>query len=206
MAGRWIDLLIIVICAIAIWRGFRRGIIREILSLFGVLLAVAVAFHRYQDLSLRLMVSYPLIEWQAQLIAFVVLAVGISLVAMLLGFVWSKVVRFTPLALIDGILGATFGTVKVLVFVMAAIVILHSLHVEAVEEVLAGSQVVQQFDMIWPHVRLGLERAWPEEWAKPGWLFPQLQLNEDISYLNDPPPAAGFFHPWRDKEGSPDLA
>jgi len=181
MAGRWIDLLIMVICAVAIWRGFRRGIIREIFSLFGVLLAVAIAFHRYQDLSLRLMVSYPLIEWQAQLLAFVILAVGISLIAMLLGYVWSKVVRFTPLAVIDGILGATFCTVKVLVFVMAAIVILHSLNVEAVEAVLADSLVVQQFDLLWPHIRLGLERAWPEEWAKPGWLFPQMILREGAS-------------------------
>ena len=152
------------------------------------------------------MVSYPLIEWQAQLIAFVLLAVGISLIAMFLGFVWSKVVRFTPLALLDGILGATFGTFKVLVFVMEAVVILHSLNVAAVEEVLADSIVVQQFDLLWPHLRMVLERAWPEDWAKPGWLFPQINLEHEVSYLYDPPLAAGFFHVWLDKEGTPDLA
>ncbi|MDI9420210.1 MAG: CvpA family protein [Firmicutes bacterium] len=206
MAGKWIDLVIMVICAVAIWRGFRRGIIREVFSLFGVLLAVAVAFHRYEGLSLWLMVSYPLIEWQAQLIAFVILAVGISMIAMFLGFIWSKAVRFTPLALIDGILGATFGTVKVIVLVTAAVVILHSLNVAAVEGVLADSLVVRQVDLLWPHLRMGLERAWPEDWAKPGWMFPQINLDDEGSELNSPPPAAGFSHLWRDEEDAPYLA
>lgn len=173
MAGRWIDLFIIIVFAIAIWRGFRRGIIREIFSLFGVLFAVAIAFHRYQDLSLHLMVNYPLIEWQAQLIAFLILAVGISAAAMFLGYLWSKVVSFTPFAVLDSILGATFGTIKVLVIVMALVLILHSLNVEPVEDMLAESMVVQQIDLLWPHLRMGLERAWPQEWAKPGWLFPE---------------------------------
>jgi uncharacterized membrane protein required for colicin V production len=181
MAGKWIDLFIIIAFAIAIWRGFRRGIIREIFSLFGVLLAVAIGFYRHEELSLHLMARFPLGQGAALLIAFLILVIGISLVAKFIGYLWGKVVKFTPFAVLDGILGATFGTIKVLAIVIALVLMLHSLNVESVEDMLAESSVVQQIDTLWPHLRLSLEQAWPETWAKPGWLFPQPNF-DDLSF------------------------
>lgn len=90
MAGKWIDLFIIIAFAIAIWRGFRRGIIREIFSLFGVLLAVAIGFYRHEELSLHLMARFPLGQGAALLIAFLILVIGISLVAKFIGYLWGK--------------------------------------------------------------------------------------------------------------------
>ena len=60
MAGKWIDLVIMVICAVAIWRGFRRGIIRGFQSVRRIA-GGSSRFSPVRGLSLWLMVSYPLI-------------------------------------------------------------------------------------------------------------------------------------------------
>lgn len=176
MVGKWIDAAVVILLVVGIWRGFRRGLIREVFSLLGVLLAVVIAFQRYQELSLHLMVSYPLKEWQAQLIAFFALALGISLLAVLFGYFWSRIIRITPFALIDNIAGAGFGVAKIMVVVITVVVVLNSLSISPVDQVLAESYTAQQVSLIWPHVNQWLDRIWPDEWARPGWLFPPINL------------------------------
>ncbi len=182
MVGKWLDAVVVLLLVVGIWRGFRRGLIREVFSLLGVLLAVAIAFQRYHELSLYLMINYPLIEWQAQLISFLVLALGISLVAIFLGYLWSKIVRYTPFALIDNIAGAGFGVVKIAVIVIAFVVILSSLSIPPVDQVLAESYCAQQVTVVWPHVNQWLDHVWPEDWGKPGWLLKPLDLEQASMY------------------------
>jgi len=176
MAGKWVDIVVIILLAVAIWRGFHRGLIREVFSLFGVLLAVAIAFERYQELSLHLMVTCPLAEWQAEIIAFVVLALGIALMAFIFRYLWSRIIRFSPFALLDSCAGALFGFLKVLVVIAALVFFLSSLTIPLIDQVLAESFVVQQLELLWPPVQAWLEHVWPTDWAKPGWLFPYMEF------------------------------
>lgn len=180
-SGHWIDVVIVLLFAIAIWRGFRRGIIREIFSLFGVLIAVAIAFDRYHALAKLLMDDYPLLDWQAQLIAFLALSLGISLLAMLIGFLWSKIVKFTPFAFVDSLAGAIFGFGKVFILVLAIVIIFNSVGVPNLDQALSGSQMVNQIEIMWPHLRQMMETVWPQNWSQPSWLFPPIDLKEVAS-------------------------
>ena len=46
--ARWLDIVIMIIVALALFRGFRRGLIREVFSIVGAVLAVAVAYQSHQ--------------------------------------------------------------------------------------------------------------------------------------------------------------
>lgn len=177
MIAKWVDITVVIFLIFAIWRGFQKGLIREVFSLIGALLAVAVAFQSYQEISLHLMESYPLIEWQAQIIAFVAVVLGISLTAVLFGYVWSKVIHLSPFAVLDHIAGAGFGVVKVGLVVIGIVLFLNSLSIPAMDQVLADSITVQQVNIIWPQLHNMLDQNWPAQVNKPGWLFPTSQLS-----------------------------
>lgn len=180
MAATMVDTTMIVFLAFGTWRGFRRGLIRELFSVFGALFAVMIAFQRYQELSLYLMENYSLADWQSQVIAFIALVVGISLVAVFIGFVWSKVIRLTPFGVIDNIFGAGFGLVKILIIAIAVILILNSIGIPPVQETLTNSFVIRQVNLFLPQLNLWLYQFWPESWGIPNW------LPSDLLFENPP--------------------
>ena len=66
MIGKWIDLVILVFLALSLLKGFKRGLVRELFSLLGAILAIIIAYHSYQTVALRLLEHYALSTWQAQ--------------------------------------------------------------------------------------------------------------------------------------------
>lgn len=101
MIGKWIDLVVLVCLALGLLKGFKKGLIRELFSLMGAILAIIVAYHSYQSLAMVLMANYELSTWQAQTISFVALLLGISLLGAFFGYVWSKAISFTPFSILD---------------------------------------------------------------------------------------------------------
>ncbi len=172
MTGKWVDLVVMAFVAFSVIRGFRRGFIREVFSLVGSLIAVVLAFQGYQELAYYLIVAYPLLDWQAQLLAFFVLVLGISILAVFFGFLWARAIRLTPFALLDNLAGAGFGVIKVGVIVVISVVLLGSLGVAPVDHVLEESITAHQVIVVWPVIHQKLEIVWPMDWPKPGWLFP----------------------------------
>jgi membrane protein required for colicin V production len=169
--AKWIDIIIMIVVGLALFKGFRRGLIREVFSIVGAILAVALAYHFYQELSQHLVQVYPLEPLHAQAIAFIAILVGISLLAALSGWVWSKAIRLTPFAVLDHLGGAAFGVFKVGVVLIVAVAILSNLNVPPVDAILDESAVVQEVRVLIPFVQERLEVYWPQDWAKPDWLF-----------------------------------
>ena len=169
--AKWIDITVAIVVALALFKGFRRGLIREVFSIVGAILAVAVAYRSYYQLSVFLLDAYPFEMWQAQAIAFVAIILGISLIAALLGYIWSMAIRLTPFAILDHLGGAAFGVFKVGVVLIVLVVVLTNLGYPTVDTILDKSTVVQEVKVLIPFVQEQLETHWPEGWHKPEWLF-----------------------------------
>jgi uncharacterized membrane protein required for colicin V production len=58
MVGKWIDLVVLVFLALGLLKGFKKGLIRELFSLMGAVLAIIIAYHSYQSLALVLLDHY----------------------------------------------------------------------------------------------------------------------------------------------------
>ncbi|NLJ80532.1 MAG: CvpA family protein [Firmicutes bacterium] len=172
MVGRGIDFVLLVLLALGLLKGFRKGLVRELFGLVGAVLAVLVAFHGYQGLALILSENYGLDVWQAQAIAFVVLMIGISLLGVFLGYLGSKAISLTPFSLLDHLGGAVFGLAKVGVVVLALLIILGAVNLAVLNVALDQSVVVQQISVLIPFVFEYLDEYWPNNWQRPDWLFP----------------------------------
>lgn len=183
MIGKWIDLVILVFLALGLLKGLKRGLVRELFSLMGAVLAIIIAYHSYQSLATVLLEKYQLAVWQAQAISFVVLLVGISLLGAFFGYVWSKALSYTPFSVLDHIGGAAFGVAKVGAVVLILLIFLGATNFSIVNTVLDESVVVQQIGVLLPFVYDYVDLYWPEQFNRPSWLFP----------AQNPVPAAGFF-------------
>ena len=182
MIGKWIDLVILVFLALGLLKGFKKGLVRELFSLMGAVLAIIIAYHSYQSLAMVLLENYQLSTWQAQTISFVALLVGISLLGAFFGYVWSKAISFTPFSIVDHIGGAAFGVAKVGVVVLILLIFLGAANIAFVNSILDESVVVQQIGVLLPFVYDYLNLYWPEQFQRPLWLFP----------AQNPVPLAGF--------------
>ena len=93
--AKWIDIIIMIVVGLALFKGFRRGLIREIFSIVGAILAVALAYHFYQELSQHLVQVYPLEPLHAQAIAFIAILVGYLSFGSAIGLGLVKAIRLT---------------------------------------------------------------------------------------------------------------
>lgn len=171
MIGKWIDLVILVFLALGLLKGFKKGLVRELFSLLGAILAIIIAYHSYQSLALLLLQNYQLTVWQGQVISFVALIMGISLLGAFFGYLWSKAISYTPFAILDHLAGAIFGVAKVVFVVLIVLVLLSAADLGPLTLMADESLVVQQIGVLLPFVYDYVDQYWPTEWHRPHWLY-----------------------------------
>jgi membrane protein required for colicin V production len=171
LIGKWLDLAVLVFAILGLLKGYRKGLVRELFSLLGAVVALVIAFHGYSSVAVILTERYPLTPWQAQAIAFVALLMGVALLAVVIGNLWAKAISFTPFAVLDHLGGAAFGAVKVGLVVMVLLLVFSSFQIGIVDQIMTESIVAQRVGTLVPLVSEYLDEYWPENWVRPNWLL-----------------------------------
>lgn len=115
----WLDYAILGVLVASIMWGVWRGLVREVISIFGWVAAFLAANLLAGRLSERLPHSIPSAQLRV-LVAFVVVFLATLVVASLLGMTLSKLVKAAGLGGLDRGLGALFGTARGVLIVLAA--------------------------------------------------------------------------------------
>ncbi len=180
----WVDLVAIILLALALLRGFIRGFTREVFGLIGMAAAVVAGLSWYRELAGYAAAAYGLSEGQAQILAFSVIVLAVGLVAALITHMGVRIIRLTPFSLVDRLAGAAFGGFKILLLLLIVISVLLSLGVPAIDAVLDDSLLADQIALLQPLAYRYAEEWWPAAWEKPAWLFPGPP--EPLEYTNFP--------------------
>ena len=114
------DLVILVILALSIWRGFARGLVREGLALAGWVIGLIVAINGYQSFAAVLapFISTPSLQ---KATAFLVLCLSMVILSALIALVLSEILKALALRPVDKLAGAGFGLARGLLIVLLAI-------------------------------------------------------------------------------------
>ena len=110
----WLDLVIIVLIAIATLIGLRIGIIRAVLSLVGVIVGVLLAGRFYSALAGGL--TFIPQETLAKIVAFAIILVGVMLVAGVFASVLKWIASVVMLGWVNRLGGAMLGLVLGAIF------------------------------------------------------------------------------------------
>ncbi len=103
----WLDLVLLLILAVAAWKGFRRGFIVELASLAGLVLGIWAGIH----LSERAISALEL-EVNSAAVAFLITFGLVIALVVLIGHGLTKLIDLADLSLPNKIAGVAFGVLR----------------------------------------------------------------------------------------------
>lgn len=106
-----LDILLALPLCFFIYKGWRRGLVREVVTLAGILVGVWAATHLSADIAQLL----PIEGENAPLVAFIITFIASLLLAYLLGRLVEGMLKMVKLSLVNRLLGALLGAGKALV-------------------------------------------------------------------------------------------
>lgn len=115
----WLDYTVLAVLIVSIAWGIWRGLVREVISVFGWVIAFLAANLFAGPLGEVMPQSIPTPELRLAA-AFVAIFIGSLIVTTLVGLLLSKAVHAVGLASLDRVLGAVFGIVRGALIVVAA--------------------------------------------------------------------------------------
>ncbi|SMO35409.1 CvpA family protein [Melghirimyces algeriensis] len=154
------DFIIILLLIGGLVLGYRKGLIKEMISLVGVLLALFVAYQFSSDLAPALKGVIPLPQEVSDnglvkllpiertiyyALAFLLLFLGTKLMLSIVAALLTRMTQFPVLRQINGVGGALIGFLKVLLLVVIAVHLLQILPWENGQEAVDGSLISQGF-------------------------------------------------------------
>ena len=105
----WLDIVIIVVIAVFTFLGLRTGLIKAVLSLVGLIVGIVLAGRYYVPLSEQL--SFISQANVAKVVAFIIILVGVMIIARVLASVLGKLISIVMLGWVNRVGGAVFGLV-----------------------------------------------------------------------------------------------
>lgn len=108
----WIDLASAVILFVFFFAGLLKGLIREVMTLVGVIVSFFAALH-LAGIAAPWVLKWVVLPPRVSLfVGFLVVFILLLVLFHILGYVLYRVVRATPLTVIDRIAGGLFGVLK----------------------------------------------------------------------------------------------
>jgi membrane protein required for colicin V production len=113
----WLDILLLVVLAIPTFIGLRKGLIKAVLSLVGLIIGVVLAGHLYKPVSN--IFGFIDNENVAYILAFLLILALALLAAFLLARLLKSVISITMMGWLDNVGGAVLGFLSGFIFLSA---------------------------------------------------------------------------------------
>lgn len=115
-----IDIVILVVVALSMWKGLTRGLVREAMALIGWLLGLLVAINGYEQVAPLLagMIQTPSLQKAA---AFLLLCLSMVALSYVIALVLHTMLKALALNPVDKIMGGAFGIARGLLIVLLAV-------------------------------------------------------------------------------------
>ncbi len=120
----FLDIIIIIPIIWFIYRGYKRGFVIELASLAALILGIYVAIHYSGNFTSFLESFLDLQKRYINIIAFILTFIAVVIVVMFIGKILEKIIKVVMLGLVNRIIGAVFGIIKVLVILSFLILLL----------------------------------------------------------------------------------
>lgn len=159
----WFDVAILVFLGIWIFRGYRRGLLSQLLGLAGVVIALVAAFSYFSQVGGALDALLPIGPDLAGIIAFILIVVVINGLFAYAGRKWQKAEKSAALSLTDAVGGAILGGLKALFILVIVTVVLVSLPIPALRSKVEEGPVTAQILRVAPVLYIIQERSLPPD-------------------------------------------
>ena len=157
----FIDWAIIITLLIFIYRGFKSGFVLQIFGLLGSVLALILAFNFYAPLGKLLAEWLKISENLGGIFGFILIMIGISAISAILSKKWKNVTDNSSISIIDGLAGALFSALKVLIVWVMILLLLSSIQFDFIQKPLLDSTLAGDVLKLAPFFHFIQDRALP---------------------------------------------
>jgi len=106
----WLDIIIVVGLIINVVISLKRGLVRELFSVMGIILGVVISSRFYQELNwFSGLIKNPGI---VKVLSFILIFLGVAIIVNLIGLVLNKIFKWSALGMLDHLGGFIFGFIK----------------------------------------------------------------------------------------------
>lgn len=106
------DIFFILVLIAGMWKGWSNGLLKEVLGLVGVVVGLYVAYQLYEQVGCQLAPHIGTSPSVANVLAFILIWIGVPILLSLLGTLLTKVLEWMNLDSINQLGGAIIGLVK----------------------------------------------------------------------------------------------
>lgn len=157
----FLDWAIIISLLIFVLRGFKSGIVQQILGLLGSIAALILAFYFYEQLGSLLADWLKVSENLGSILGFVLIIVAVSSVVALTSKKWRNLTSSSSLSTLDSLAGALFSALKVLIVWVLILLLLSSLQWDFIQKPLVESTLAGDVLKMAPFFYFLQDRALP---------------------------------------------
>lgn len=119
----WVSIVIALVIALATWRAYRNGFIRELVGLCALILAVPIAGIFYDDMYPKV---HPIVDSDAaaNLISFLSILAGVVVGGQVVAYLLREAAQALNLGWADRVAGAAFGLLQAVVLCQVVLIAL----------------------------------------------------------------------------------
>jgi membrane protein required for colicin V production len=140
-----LDILILIPLAYGAWKGFSNGLVKEVAQLFGLILAVFLAFKQMDALGAWVTAKSGIDGNASFIIAFIIVFGMVMFVVSGLVYGLNVILKITLLSIPNRIMGLVFGVLKAGVGVSVLLIMLGSLDLP--------DEAMRNESMLYPYVK-----------------------------------------------------
>ena len=177
----FIDIIIIILVLLASFKGFGRGLIKELVSLLSLIAGIYITSNFSVYVEKHLNYNFPKIEEYNTIISFVLVFLIIYLSLKLAGIIINKFVKIIQLNLINKILGMLFGALKAILIITFILFELHYLEQSFGINILKNQKEESKF--YYPLVEEIIPKIIPTAKEKLNWKDKKNKINNKVNEI-----------------------
>lgn len=154
-----IDIVLVIVMIFFLIRGYREGIIKQIVTLVGLIVGLKIASDNYLFLSSFLEIHMHIYQPIANIFSFALLLFIVVGIASLIGWLIRGLTKIVLLSPIDRIVGAIVGLLKGGIIAYLVILLIAQIPYKAVNTQLNRSILAQDFLAITPYIQENLDKV-----------------------------------------------
>jgi membrane protein required for colicin V production len=144
----WLDFVILILLIFSVIGGIANGLIKSVFSFVGLIIGIVLAGRFYLSLADHL--GFISNEKAAQIVAFVIIFLIVSIIAGILGWLFTKIIGATPLGIFNRLLGGLFGLIAgaLTIGAILALWVHFAGHVGAISDSALARFLVDKFPLV----------------------------------------------------------
>jgi membrane protein required for colicin V production len=140
----WLDFFILVVLIAFTYSAYRTGLVRQVVTLFAIVLGIVLAGIFYDDLAADVLVFIDN-EEAALVVSFLALFGAVYLLGQLAAYVLKSAVALLMLGWVDRLGGAVFGLIKGLVVLQVILILFAAYPQLSIEDAIDDSAIADVF-------------------------------------------------------------